>query len=101
MLGGDGACMGCGEKTILTLVFSALNALMQPRVKAHVERLDGLIARLDEKARRIPASEADLTRVAGTAGPIDVPLAQAKKQEVERIAGTIRDLRDLRWRYTE
>ncbi|OGK79751.1 MAG: hypothetical protein A2X52_01760, partial [Candidatus Rokubacteria bacterium GWC2_70_16] len=101
MLGGDGACMGCGEKTILHLVLSALNALMQPRVTAHVERLDGLIARLDDRARRILASEADLTRVAGTAGPIDVPLAQAKKQEVERIAGTIRDLRDLRWRYTE
>ncbi|MBI2527147.1 MAG: 2-oxoacid:acceptor oxidoreductase family protein [Candidatus Rokubacteria bacterium] len=101
MLGGDGACMGCGEKTILHLVFSALNALMQPRVKAHVERLDGLIARLDDKARRILASEADLARVAGTAGPIDVPLAPAKKQEVERIAAAIRDLRDLRWRYTE
>ena len=101
MLGGDGACMGCGEKTILHLVFSALNALMQPRVKTHVERLDGLIARLDEKARRILASEADLTRVAGRSGSIDVPLAETKKQEVERIAGIIRALRDLRWRYTE
>ncbi len=101
MLGGDGACMGCGEKTILHLVFSALNALMQPRVRAHVERLDGLIARLDEKARALLASDADLSRVAGAPGPVAVPLDEAKKRGVERIAKVIAELKDLRWRYVE
>jgi len=101
MLGGDGACMGCGEKTILHLVFSALNALMQPRVSAHVERLDGLIAGLDEKARALLASDADLSRVSGAAGSVALPLDETKKRDVERIAKMIAELKDLRWRYTE
>ena len=36
MVGGDGACMGCGEKTAIHLVLSAVNALMLPRVEEHV-----------------------------------------------------------------
>ena len=101
MLGGDGACMGCGEKTILHLVFSALNALMQPSARAQVERLDGLIARLDEKARAVLASDADLGRVSGAAGTVALPLDQAKQRHVERLAKLLAELKDLRWRYVE
>ena len=43
MLGGDGACMGCGEKTAIHLVLSAVNALMAPRVETHVADLGRLI----------------------------------------------------------
>ena len=32
MVGGDGACMGCGEKTSVHLVVSAIRALLEPRV---------------------------------------------------------------------
>ena len=38
MLGGDGACMGCGEKTSIHLVLSAVNAVMAPRVEATCKR---------------------------------------------------------------
>ncbi len=41
MVGGDGACMGCGEKTSMHLVTSTIEALLQPRVKRFVQRLDG------------------------------------------------------------
>ncbi|MBI2962151.1 MAG: 2-oxoacid:acceptor oxidoreductase family protein [Deltaproteobacteria bacterium] len=101
MLGGDGACMGCGEKTVLHLVLSALNALMQPRARAHVARIDDLLARLDDKARRLLASDADLGRVTGAAGTVALPLDDAKQRDVERIAKMIADLKDLRWRYVE
>ncbi|MBI1734412.1 MAG: 2-oxoacid:acceptor oxidoreductase family protein [Candidatus Rokubacteria bacterium] len=102
MVGGDGACMGCGEKTALHLVVSAINALMIPRVRAHVARLDDLIARLDAKARGILASDADLDTVhAGDNGTVGVPLEAAKREQVDRIAAMVRDLRDLRWRYVE
>ena len=38
MAGGDGACMGCGEKTAVHLVTSApIEALMQPRVEELLE----------------------------------------------------------------
>jgi pyruvate-ferredoxin/flavodoxin oxidoreductase len=102
MFGGDGACMGCGEKTGIHLMLSAVNAVMQPRVAKHVEKLEALIKQLDEKARGLLASDADLDSVGSEAGgEIDVPLEQSKKKDVQRIAKMIRDLKDLHWRYTE
>ncbi len=51
MLGGDNACMGCGEKTAIHLVLSAVNAAMAPRVEKHVGELARLVKGLDEQAR--------------------------------------------------
>ncbi len=102
MVGGDGACMGCGEKTAIHLVFSAVNALMLPRVEKYVEHLDELIAGLDAMARGLLASDANLDAVeAVEAGEVEIPLEEVKRAEVDRIAQLIRDLKDLRWRYTE
>ncbi|MDO8502542.1 MAG: 2-oxoacid:acceptor oxidoreductase family protein [Gemmatimonadaceae bacterium] len=102
MVGGDGACMGCGEKTAVHLIISAIHSLMLPRVAAYLARLDDMISQLDTKARAILASDADLERASSTsASEIAVPLAPAKRAELERITQTIHALRDLRWRYTE
>ena len=102
LFGGDGACMGCGEKTGIHLVLSAVNAVMQPRVRKHVERLEDLISQLDAKARSLLASDADLDSVSSEdSGEVDVPLETSKKEDVQRIAKMIRDLKDLHWRYTE
>jgi pyruvate-ferredoxin/flavodoxin oxidoreductase len=94
MVGGDGSCMGCGEKTAIHLVLAAIHAQLRPRVTEHVRRLDELIEGLDTKARGLVASDADLDT-------LDVPVDDEKKAAVQRIAGMIRDLKDLRWRYTE
>jgi pyruvate-ferredoxin/flavodoxin oxidoreductase len=102
MFGGDGSCMGCGEKTGIHLVLAALNAVMHPRVEKHVARLEELIARLDARARELLASDADLEAVSAEDGEeVDIPLERSKKEEVRRIAEIIRDLKDLHWRYTE
>jgi pyruvate-ferredoxin/flavodoxin oxidoreductase len=102
MVGGDAACMGCGEKTAMHLVVSAINAMMLPRVKRYVERLDELIAKLDARARGILASDADLDAVsARKVSGLDIPLDPAKQQHVEQLAAMLRDVRDLRWRYVE
>ena len=101
MMGGDGACMGCGEKTVMHLLLSAVNALVLPRVEKRVKELDDLIAQLDEKARVLLASDADLNKVASNAGKVEVKLDPAKQAGVERISKMIADLKDLRWRYTE
>jgi pyruvate-ferredoxin/flavodoxin oxidoreductase len=55
---GDGACLGCGEKTSIHLFTSTVTALMQPRVKAFVEKLDGL----DRRPGKASAHEADRVR---------------------------------------
>jgi pyruvate-ferredoxin/flavodoxin oxidoreductase len=102
IFGGDGACMGCGEKTGVHLVLASVNAVMLPRVAKHVEKLENLISRLDSMARELLASDADLDSVsADESGEVDVPLEKSKKGDVQRIAKLIRDLKDLHWRYTE
>jgi pyruvate-ferredoxin/flavodoxin oxidoreductase len=102
MVGGDGACMGCGEKTAIHLVISTVHSLMHPRVEAYVEKLDYLIAGLDAQARQTIASEADIEEVGHSTGDhVDIPLSGRKHEDVERISGMIHALKDLRWRYTE
>ncbi|HZD03372.1 MAG TPA: 4Fe-4S binding protein, partial [Longimicrobiales bacterium] len=102
MAGGDGACMGCGEKTTVHLVMSTIEAVMQPRVRAFVERLDGLIAGLEEEERALVASQADLEAAAATEDcRVDVELDPEVKERVARLERTRQELQDLRWRYVE
>jgi pyruvate-ferredoxin/flavodoxin oxidoreductase len=101
MLGGDGACMGCGEKTAVHLVLTAVNALMQPRVATHVAHLETLMRRLDEKARSLLASDAELGRVGTAEGHVDIALEPAKQARVEHLSACLAQIEDLHWRYTE
>jgi pyruvate-ferredoxin/flavodoxin oxidoreductase len=103
MVGGDGACMGCGEKTAMHLVTAAIRAVMAPRAAEHVEHLDELIADLERKAREILTSEVEVDQAeAWEAGEgVALPLGSEKKEVVERMGRLITRLKDLRWRYTE
>ncbi|HSJ15431.1 MAG TPA: thiamine pyrophosphate-dependent enzyme, partial [Longimicrobiales bacterium] len=102
MVGGDGACMGCGEKTAVHLVVSSIEALMLPRVGKLVRELDELIATLDAKARGLLAADADIDLAAVAQGAsIDVPVAPEKQAELRRLAKSLRELKDLKWRYLE
>lgn len=102
MVGGDGACMGCGEKTSVHLITSTIEALMQPRVAKFVGRIDELIEGLDAKARTLLSADADIDLVAvAEGGQVDVPLSEEKKAELARLATSIKALKDLKWRYEE
>ncbi|MBF0255935.1 MAG: 2-oxoacid:acceptor oxidoreductase family protein [Gammaproteobacteria bacterium] len=116
---GDGACLGCGEKTIIHLFTGTVTALMQPRIKAEVARLDELIARLEQHIRLKLAAGVDLSHpeVLGQLGDSQEPeltLAQLSeridpahestlldKAWLKQISGVLAQLRDLRWRYLE
>jgi pyruvate-ferredoxin/flavodoxin oxidoreductase len=117
---GDGACLGCGEKTAIHLFTSTVTALMQPRVKAFVARLDRLIADLEQHMRIKLASAVDLTdtgavmRAVDATGQHDLTLSNlaAKLTEnkpsqlldpawVKRTAQLLEKLKDLKWRYVE
>ncbi|MCF8244747.1 MAG: 2-oxoacid:acceptor oxidoreductase family protein [Saprospiraceae bacterium] len=45
---GDGACMGCSEKTVVHLFVATVESLMQPRIEKHVAHLEGLIEKLEK-----------------------------------------------------
>ncbi|MBI4906090.1 MAG: 2-oxoacid:acceptor oxidoreductase family protein [Acidobacteria bacterium] len=103
MVGGDGACLGCGEKTVVHLFTATVEALMQPRVAKHVTKVQDLIARLDQHVRLKLASTMDLSdsgRVEEALGDLsnkDVTLASFSEKLDERHAGKTIDAEWLRW----
>ncbi len=117
---GDGACLGCGEKTAIHLFTSTVTALMQPRVAAFIARLDDLIVRLEQHMRVKLASAVDLTdtgavlRAVESTGLHDLTLStlatklNADKPSqlldpawVKNTAQLLEKLKDLKWRYVE
>jgi pyruvate-ferredoxin/flavodoxin oxidoreductase len=120
MVCGDGACLGCGEKTVVHLFTATVEALMQPRVARQVKKIDDLINRLDQHIRLKLASTMDLSDTDKVEHALDelratdVTLASFSEKLDERHAGKTIDaewlrwasqllakLRHLRWQYTE
>ncbi len=102
MVGGDGACMGCGEKTAVHLVVSAITAAMQRRVKSFLGELNTLIDGLDAKARDLLSADADVELAALTEdGTVDLELEPEAKETLRRLASSLESIRDLKWRYEE
>ncbi len=105
MIGGGDVAPEAGQKTALHLVLSAVSAFVMPRTKRRVERLTELIEGLDHKARTLLAADArvDSAEALGATpdGKVLVPIDQARRAHLDRIAKMIGDLTDLRWRYTE
>ncbi|MBI5329785.1 MAG: 2-oxoacid:acceptor oxidoreductase family protein [Betaproteobacteria bacterium] len=117
---GDGACLGCGEKTTIHLFTSTVTALMQPRVAAYVEKIDGLIEGLEKHLRlrltetvNLTDTQAVIRAVAAHKGEdltlanlSESLLAQHAAQPIDPtwlrwISQLIEKLKDLRWRYVE
>ncbi|MDP2483441.1 MAG: 2-oxoacid:acceptor oxidoreductase family protein, partial [Candidatus Palauibacterales bacterium] len=102
MAGGDGACMGCGEKTAVHLIVSAVESLMQPRVENFISDLEELIGTLDAKARALLSADADLDLAAlADGGAAEVPLDDDRRAQLKLYADAIAALKDLLWRYTK
>lgn len=120
MVGGDGACLGCGEKTVVHLFTATVEALMQPRVAKQVEKIDDLITKLDRHIRLKLAGTLDLSDAGRVDEALealhnkDVTLASfSEKLDARRSGATIdpewlhfvtqllAKLKHLRWQYTE
>ncbi|MCG5547642.1 2-oxoacid:acceptor oxidoreductase family protein [Halorhodospira halochloris] len=117
---GDGACLGCGEKSAVHLFTATVTALMQPRVREHVAKLDDLINRLEQHVRLKLADGMDLSdfgavsEVVATHADKDLTLSRLSSaldqgsgaQNVDPdwlrwVSGLLAKLKDLRWRYVE
>jgi pyruvate-ferredoxin/flavodoxin oxidoreductase len=119
MVCGDGACLGCGEKTIIHLFTGTVSKLMQPRVARQLAKLDDLIGRLEQHIRLKLAEGVDLTNTSALIEAADAPegdLSLARlsdtldpghestlvdKAWLKWASGVLDQLRDLRWRYVE
>jgi pyruvate-ferredoxin/flavodoxin oxidoreductase len=117
---GDGACLGCGEKTAIHLFTSTVTALMQPRVKVFLEKLDSLIAGLEQRIRNKVTESMDVgdtkAMIAAVEAAKDGDLTLSKLSDrvsagkpsqpidpvwMRTVAQTLERLKDLRWRYLE
>ncbi|MHC4991125.1 MAG: 2-oxoacid:acceptor oxidoreductase family protein, partial [Planctomycetota bacterium] len=117
---GDGACLGCAEKTVIHLFVATIEALMRPRIARHLERIDDLIARLEKHIQLKLVEEINvgdpetMGRIVGEIGDRDVTLAgiaermeslsggQPIDQEwLRRVTGLVGKLKALRYRYVE
>ncbi|MGB5331872.1 MAG: 2-oxoacid:acceptor oxidoreductase family protein [Woeseiaceae bacterium] len=115
---GDGACLGCAEKTVVHLFVATVESLIQPRVKAHVAKLDDLIARLKEHIRLELAGSIDpgdveeMAAVLSDAGDGELTLAKiadsvektheaalVDRDWLKAVTDLVARLQDLRWRY--
>ena len=117
---GDGACLGCSEKTALHLFVATVDALMQPRIAKHLSHLTELIGRLKKHiqlrlAEEINVSDANvMAKVMADMGDRDVTLAVIA-QRIESMGGgqpidqdwlrrmteLLTRLETLKWKYTD
>ncbi len=117
---GDGACLGCSEKTAIHLFVATVEALMQPRIARHVQKLGELIARLEKHIQLKLVEDIDvgdpakMARVVREIGDRDVTLSgiagrmeslgegrPIDEEWLERTSRLLATLKDLRWKYEE
>jgi pyruvate-ferredoxin/flavodoxin oxidoreductase len=115
---GDGACLGCAEKTVIHLFIATIEALMQGRIEKHMVRLDDLIGKLEQHIQLKLTSEMNIgegmKEILAEAQDTDLTLAGiAERMEshsggqpidqdwLRRVTGLLAKLKDLKWRYVE
>jgi pyruvate-ferredoxin/flavodoxin oxidoreductase len=114
---GDGACLGCSEKTVVHLFVATVEALLQPRVKKHIAHIDELVANLKKHVQMKLVGEIDIGdagEMAAVLGDADGDLTLAKIAEtiektheaepidrdwLKHVTDVIAKLNDLKWRY--
>ena len=120
LVSGDGACLGCSEKTVMHLFVAVNEALLQPRVAKHVAHIEGLIEQLKRKVQAELVGEIDLgdpmaiARVVEGMDGQDVTLSgiadriehdkgskPLDPEWLKRMTGLIGELETLKWRYAE
>ena len=120
MVGGDGACTGCGEKPPLHIFTATITTMMQRRVKKHVQYIDDLIQRLEQHVRMKLSESVDIgdvgriqkaiqqhregdLKLADLAGELDEGRAgQPIDQDwLEWVSNVLKKLKDLKWRYED
>lgn len=117
---GDGACLGCSEKSVIHLFVATVESLMQPRIKEHLAHIENLIIQLEQHVKTklmgtvnmldtdaishilATTQNTDLT-ISGITSQIEMekgsqPIDQEWLGEVTQL---ITQLRQLKWKYTD
>jgi len=117
---GDGACLGCSEKTVIHLFVATVESLMQPRIQKHVAYLTELIEKLEKHIqfrliKTVNVSDADMmSKIVAEMHDSDLTMSGiARRLESEQGSEPIdhewlreatqllAKLKKLKWKYTE
>jgi pyruvate-ferredoxin/flavodoxin oxidoreductase len=115
---GEGACLGCAEKTVLHLFIATVEALMQPRIRRHLDRLTELIEKLEKHIQLELVQEINvgdsMAEIVSDFQDKDLTLASiAERMEsrtggqpidqewLQRVTQLMTKLKDLKWKYLE
>jgi len=117
---GDGACLGCSEKSVIHIFVATVESLMQPRIKKHVSHLDDLISKLENHIKAklmatVNIGDADaISKMLGETHDSDLTMSGiASRLESEKgsepidqdwlkdVTQLISQLKQLRWKYAE
>ena len=120
MHGGDDACLGAGEKTVIHLFTSTVSALMQPRVKKHVVHIDSLIVGMEKNIRLKLAQNLDITDIEAIESAIEAnknvdltlsklssaldegkPSQPIDSEWLKWASQIVAKLKHLKWQYTQ
>ncbi len=115
---GDGACLGCSEKSVIHLFIATVESLMQPRVKKHLAYLEELSEKLERHIQlklmgTVNVSDADMMSkiieemhdrdltVSGIASKLESeegsePIDQEWLKDVTQL---LAKLKQLKWKY--
>lgn len=117
---GDGACLGCSEKSVVHIFTATVESLMQPRIEKHVAQIDEQILNLEKLVQQklintldvsdtntltriISESHAGDLKIADLAGKMDhekdmQPVDQEWLLDITRL---LTRLKSLKWKYTQ
>lgn len=117
---GDGACLGCSEKTAMHLFIATVETLMRPRVAKHVQYLDDLLQRLEQHIRLKLVEEVNVDDTEAMAQVLNQPhgsdltlsdIAQGVEgitggkpidpEWLKKVNGLVAKIKHLKWCYTE
>ncbi len=116
---GDGACLGCSEKSVIHLFTATVESLMQPRIKKHVAQLEDLIQRLEVHLQKKLLTSVDIgdsdmmAKIIAESADSDLSMADiARKMETAHgkepidqawlrdMTQLLAKLKNLKWKYT-
>ncbi|MGB5188535.1 2-oxoacid:acceptor oxidoreductase family protein [Robiginitalea sp.] len=117
---GDGACLGCSEKSVVHLFIATVESLMQPRIEKHVAHLEELTGKLEKHIQeklmhRIDLSDSDtMSRIVTEMQDSDLTMAEITRrlesehggepidQEwLRQVTQLLAQLKKLKWKYSK
>ncbi|MCW5515738.1 2-oxoacid:acceptor oxidoreductase family protein [Muriicola sp. Z0-33] len=115
---GDGACLGCSEKSVVHLFIATVESLMQPRIEKHMARLEELADKLEKHIQgklmnRVDLTDSDtMSRIVAEMQNSDLTMAEITRR-LESVQGgepidqewlrnvtqLLAQLKKLKWKY--